>query len=119
MWEDYYPNELSHHGVKGQRWGVRRNVDKTSSRRGSTNKANVSQNDKKVKRKANNRRKISVGRRFVDIMKSTKTRQIIGSTAAIASGALWVASAVMPGPVSIAANTAAAAANMVSVGLNK
>jgi hypothetical protein len=80
-------NELYHYGVKGQKWGVRKKT-KTSS---------------KIKR----------GAKAVDAAKAKKVATIVSSTAAIASGALWVASALVPGLGIL--NTAAAVANVASM----
>lgn len=112
---------LQHAGVKGMKWGVRKKrvSSSTSSRRTSRGTtAKTTPNDATSKKKSG-ARKVSIGKKFVNTIKSKKTRQLIASTAAVTSGALWVASAVLPGAGAIAANTVAAAANMVSLAANK
>ena len=78
-------DELYHHGVKGQKWGVRKDR-KTLLQRGSN---------------------------FINKMKTKKVMTIVSSTAAVASGALWVASALVPGVAAL--NTVAAVANVASM----
>lgn len=102
---------LQHHGVKGQKWGVRKAVET-----GGASKRSRKDSDWGKKKKVNRAKASSVAKKGVsriDAKKATKIKTIVASSAAIASGALWVASALVPGAPVL--NTIAAAANIVSV----
>lgn len=115
--------ELYHAGVKGMKWGVR-NDKKTAStgrrkskstvvtkttKRGDTTTVTSRNGDQKAKLVVKRNR----GAKLVAKSKNAKLKVIVSNTANIASGALWVASAFMPGlPV---LNTVAAAANLVGI----
>ena len=107
--------ELRHAGVKGMKWGVRKDkvtgdVPVTKIRkRHNTTTITARSGDQKAKLTVKRDR----GAKLVAKSKDTKIKVIISSTASVASGALWVASALVPGmPV---LNTIAAAANLVGL----
>lgn len=116
--------ELYHAGVKGMKWGVRNDKNKslntkrrgtssaektTITKRGDTTIIKARSGDQKAKLTV----KRDKGAKFVAKSSNTKLKVIISNTATVASGALWVASAFMPGlPI---LNTVAAAANLVGI----
>lgn len=79
-----YNSYLSHHGVKKQKWGVRRyqNKDGTYTKEGKK-RVNVKRSVVKSAKK---------GKQFFDRKLSKKTLNSISTTAKIASGSLFVAS---------------------------
>ena len=87
--------EIYHYGVKGMRWGVRKD------RRGST-----SSDAKRVCKK---------GSKYAKKHMTKTAKGIISSTTAVASGALWVASTLVRGGPSLILNAGAAALNAVSI----
>lgn len=107
--------ELYHSGVKGMKWGVRKDksianepVTKIHKRGGTTTITSKSK-DQKAKLTVKRDR----GAKLVAKSKDTKIKVVVSNTATIASGALWVASAFVPGlPI---LNTVAAAANLVGI----
>lgn len=113
------PNELRHHGVKGMKWGVRRFQNK-SGRLTPAGRKRYSGGNSNTNRESNNdpkgiAKKYTAGKNFIDREKAKKAMAVVSSAAAVTSGALWVASALVPGPASIATNTVAAIANVVSM----
>lgn len=90
--------ELKHYGVKGMRWGVRK--DKKAPNHKSSNT-----------RKKNKKR-----RNFVDKIKNTPAKVLVKDAAIVMSGSLWVASALIPGAPVL--NTLAALTNLTAVGLD-
>jgi hypothetical protein len=119
-------NELYHAGVKGMKWGVRKDRTKSANTlRRSRNTSNdtvtkiVQRGDKTTvtSRNAKSKAKLTVkrdrGAKLVAKNENIKLKVIVSNTASIASGALWVASAFVPGlPI---LNTVAAAANLVGI----
>lgn len=92
--------ELYHAGVKGMKWGVRK--DKTSSGNTSTTKIKRRKNTTTVTaRNGNERAKVTVkknrGAKVVAKNNSTKVKVIVANTANVTAGALRVASAFVPG----------------------
>lgn len=82
---------LQHHGIKGQKWGVRRYQNKNGSLTQAGRKRVVQQ------RETNNlASRVSDGKRYVQSLDSKKMVKIVSSTAAVASGVLWAASAFAP-----------------------
>lgn len=99
------PNgELYHHGVKGQKWGVR----KYQNQNGELTAAGK----KHRKQRDTAERSVKNGTRYVKKHDPVKIAAIISSSTAVASGALWVASAFIPGAPIL--NTVAAAASLIS-----
>lgn len=111
--------ELRHAGVKGMKWGVRNDKKSTGKteinirqRRNTT--TITARNDTQ---KAKLRVKRDRGAKLVAKSQNAKIKVLISNTASMASGALWVASALIPGmPV---LNTIAAAANVVGLATAK
>jgi hypothetical protein len=97
--------EFYHHGIRGMKWGVRRyqNDNGTLTNAGK----------KHYKYREAALRSVNKGTNYVKGRKAVKIASIISSSAAVASGALWVASAFVPGMPIL--NTVAAAANLVSI----
>ena len=111
--------ELRHAGVKGMKWGVRKNRNTTGGpvtnirQRRNTTTITARSGDQKAKLTVKRDR----GAKLVAKSKDAKIKLIVSSTASVASGALWVASALVPGmPV---LNTIAAAANLVGIATAK
>lgn len=114
--------ELYHAGVKGMKWGVRNDKTESSgtSKRTQSTSTKVKQRGNKTtvsSRNSNSKAKLTVkrdrGAKLVAKNENTKLKVIVSNTASIASGALWVASAFVPGlPI---LNTVAAAANLVGI----
>lgn len=107
--------ELYHAGVKGMRWGVRKDKSIADEpvtkirKRGDTTVITSQSKDQKAKLTVKRDR----GAKLVAKSKDVKIKAVVSNTATIASGALWVASAFIPGlPI---LNTVAAAANLVGI----
>ena len=101
--------EIYHAGVKGMKWGVRKDKNTVIRQRRDTTTITTRSGDQKAKLTVKRDR----GAKLVAKSKDAKIKVIISSTASVASGALWVASALVPGmPV---LNTIAAAANLVGL----
>jgi hypothetical protein len=107
-------NYLYHAGVKGMKWGVRKNKDGG----GSSRSAGKSKPEKdRPKKTSNPRRNVKKGKRYVEKIDGTKVATVVSSTAAIASGVLWMTSAFVPGGAEItlargALSAVGAAANL-------
>ena len=87
--------ELYHAGVKGMKWGVRKDDNKTSGpHKGASRKQ--SQKTKK-KSGSNTAAKVKKGEQYTNKISGKKVATIVSSTAAVVSGALWAASVFMPG----------------------
>lgn len=107
--------ELYHAGVKGMKWGVRK--DRVSSntsvtkikKRGDTTTITSKQSDQRAKLTVKRDR----GAKLVAKSKNAKVKVMVSNTACVASGALWLASAFIPGMPIL--NTVAAAANVVGI----
>ena len=84
-------DELYHAGVKGMKWGVRKQKSPTGSTKSAGKQDGQSNKTSKLKKSVNN------GKQHVKKFDGKKIAAIVSGTAAVASGALWVASAVMPG----------------------
>ena len=105
--------ELYHHGVKGQKWGVRRYQNKDGSlKKGHENRYGEPPAYKKGTGRA--KRNVANGKKFVDKIDKQKAVKALKTTAAVASGALWLASALTTGNVAAAANTVAAVGNLIA-----
>lgn len=107
--------ELRHAGVKGMKWGVRNDKKPTGKavanirQRRNTTTITARTDDQKAKLRVKRDR----GAKLVAKSQNTKIKVLVSNTASMASGALWVASALVPGmPV---LNTIAAAANIVGL----
>lgn len=102
-------NELYHAGVKGMKWGVRNDKDKTTgvSRKSKNSNTTVT---KTVKRKnttiissrnGNQKAKLTIkrnrGAKLVAKNDNTKVKVIVSNTANVAAGAMRVAAAFVPG----------------------
>lgn len=103
--------ELKHYGVKGQKWGVRKQSV-------SESKGRISKQHSSKKKSSTSGAKIKKGESFIKRLDRKKLQAIIATTATVASGALWVASAFLPGAGAVAANGAASIANMLAIGAN-
>ena len=96
--------ELYHAGVRGMKWGVR-NDDKTKgsgSKNGAITKTTVRKNSTTITaRDGDQRAKLKIkkdrGAKLVAKNKSTKIKVIMSNTANVATGALRVAGAFIPG----------------------
>lgn len=104
--------ELYHHGVKGMKWGVRRyqnpdgSLKKGHKKRYGEPPAGV--------RKQRAKQKVETGKKFADNFDKHKTLKVIKTTAAVASGAFWLTSAIATGNVAMTANRMAALTSIVS-----
>lgn len=67
----YYPDYLQHYGVKGMKWGVRKQKENTKSK---TTKSNKSSDDTENKKKMSTAKKVAIG---------------VGATAVVATGAYF------------------------------
>lgn len=82
--------ELYHAGVKGMKWGVRKDRDAGGPGASKGHR----QKRKKVSSPA---AKVKSGNQHVNKISGKKVATIISSSAAVASGALWAASVFVPG----------------------
>ena len=103
--------ELQHFGVKGMKWGVRKTRVKSGATKG---KKKSRETDTKKLNKL-----VKKGKAKVDEMQAEHVKNVVKNTALVASGALWVASAFIPGNVAGKLNGAAAIANVASIVLGK
>lgn len=87
-------NELSHAGVKGMKWGVRKENYNSSIGRKRTGGSYASDNSNQPSVKAKKTRR---GFKVVAKHDNTKVRVIISNSSAVAAGALRVAAAFIPG----------------------
>ena len=108
------------------KWGVRKDKNRFRTNRKSSHSAKNASTTKTKKRgntttitsrSGDQKAKLTVNRdrgaKLVAKSNDTKIKVIISNTASVASGALWVASAFVPGlPI---LNTVAAAANLVGI----
>lgn len=117
--------ELCHAGVKGMKWGVRK--DKTSgsgSRPASQKPHKTSNNVKKSPSKPNNsdwkisskKRRLRKGTKVVAKKKGISVKILLGNTANVTAGALRLAACFVPGLDLLA--TGAAAATVVGTAAN-
>lgn len=108
---DYDEKYLEHHGVKGMKWGVRKKSNASDERKQLKKQLKKQyHDDKKQLRKI-----YHAGEKQVKKMSNEDLKKIISNTAAVTSGALWIASAFIPGNVAGVLNGAAAVANIVSI----
>ena len=112
--------ELSHAGIKGMKWGVRKNkrLSSGSSRpRAGTTKTQKSANDfRSASIKVS---KTKRGAKVVAKHNNAKVKVIVSNTANVAAGALRVASAFIPGAGALSgvANAAALIGTVANVAL--
>ena len=116
--------EIYHAGVKGMKWGVRNDTSKsagtsrkTTNSNGTVTKTVQRKNSTTIKAKSGNQKaKLTVkrnrGAKLVAKNEKTKIKVIVSNTANVASGAMRVAAAFVPG-LSIL-NGVATATNLVS-----
>ena len=86
-------NELQHHGVKGQKWGVRRERD-TSGNKRSANKTRQEELDRIRKEEAQRAKEQLAAERKKKTKKIIERAATIGAVAAgvlITTGAAWMA----------------------------
>ena len=101
--------ELYHHGVKGQKWGVRRYQNKD----GSLTSAGKQRSKAELKPKPNAKTLTTDGEKYAKKMRRKKVQNILYNTVAITSGSLFVASMLVPGsPVIMALSNASRIAGM-------
>lgn len=100
--------ELYHHGIKGMKWGVRRFQKKDGSLTPSGKKRYSDDAEGPQKSPTSQQTKTSKavavakkGKQYVNKIDGKKVTTIISATAAVASGALWAASAFVPGGAGI------------------
>lgn len=110
-----YLTELYHYGVKGQKWGVRRyqNTD-GSLKKGHKKRYGEWPPKKTSKKKSVGAKRVSKGKNFMSKIDKTKAIKAVKTTAAVASGALWLTSAIATGNLAAGANTIAAISSIVS-----
>lgn len=109
-------NELSHAGVQGMKWGVRK--DRKSSSSSKPAKSSKPKAEKKRKKKSSEPtaivRKTRRGMKVVAKHENTKVKVFIANATAISAGALRVAACFVPGGAALtAAANAATLANVV------
>lgn len=105
--------EIYHHGVKGMKWGVRRYQNPDGSlKKGHKNRYGEPPSGV---RKQRAKKKVETGKKFMDKVDMKQAVKVLKTTAAVASGALWLASALTTGNVAAAANTVAAVGNLVAM----
>lgn len=85
--DTFREDELYHAGVKGMKWGVRKDRDSS----GAASKG------RKQKKNTSPAKKVKTGEQFTRKISGKKVATIVSSTAAVASGALWAASVLVPG----------------------
>ena len=115
--------ELYHAGVKGMKWGVRKDKTKTASttaRSGRTPNTTVVKTNKRgtttiTSRNGNQKAKMTIrrnkGAKIVAKTSNAKVKIVVSNTAAVAAGALRVAAAFIPGASIL--NGVATAASLV------
>lgn len=110
-------NELCHAGVKGMKWGVRKDSYESSgvaNRGGSTKSASTKKSEPTYKLKKTRR-----GAKIVAKHRNAKVKVIISNSTAVAAGALRVAAAFIPGAGALAgvANAAALVGTVANVAI--
>lgn len=104
------PDELYHAGIKGMKWGVRKNKESSSSgprvRRSKNGKVTRISSGKSSVKMTKTRK----GAEVVARHDNAKVKVIISNSTAVAAGALRVAAAFIPG-----AGALSAAANIVTL----
>jgi hypothetical protein len=101
--------ELYHAGVKGMKWGVRKDERKSSSSNRQVKKSNTkttktTETSKtttitktRVRKKRSVSSKIDTGSKIVDNANEQDVKKLIANSTAIAAGAMRVAAAFVPG----------------------
>ena len=116
----YYGNELYHYGVLGMRWGVRRSKNSSKVTKTTSKNKRQTSSKKKIKLQVTKSRNSYLStKRFLETKFNEKSIEFARDMTAYASGALWIASAFIPGPTGVIANRAAALSQLATTVIDK